>query len=194
MDERRVVIVGGGIAGLSAGCHALRSGFRTTILEHNLALGGVCTAWQRGPYLVDGCIHWLTGGPFAALYEELGITPAVPLRTLETWLTYEDRRTGTSVAVSRDLDTLVEDLRPLGPEDALELERLRDGARAMVALAPPIDAPETSACAEPAPALGDAGARTFVHFRKTVGGWARTPSEPAPAPLLGAHVEVRWLL
>ena len=61
---RHLLIVGGGVAGLSAGCYAQRSGFRTTIVEHNLALGGVCTAWHRGPYTIDGCIHWLTGGPF----------------------------------------------------------------------------------------------------------------------------------
>jgi phytoene dehydrogenase-like protein len=63
MAERKIVIIGGGVAGVSAGCCALRSGFRATIVEHNLALGGVCTAWQRGPYLVDGCIHRLAGGP-----------------------------------------------------------------------------------------------------------------------------------
>ena len=61
--ERHLLIIGGGLAGLSAGCYALRSGFRTTIIEHNLTLGGVCTAWQRDPYTIDGCIHWLTGGP-----------------------------------------------------------------------------------------------------------------------------------
>jgi glycine/D-amino acid oxidase-like deaminating enzyme len=44
MTERHFLIIGGGIAGLSAGCFALRSDFRTTIVEHNLALGDVCTA------------------------------------------------------------------------------------------------------------------------------------------------------
>jgi phytoene dehydrogenase-like protein len=64
MSASRLLIVGGGLAGLSAGCYARTSGFDVTIVEHNLALGGVCTAWRRGPYLIDGCIHWLTGGPF----------------------------------------------------------------------------------------------------------------------------------
>jgi phytoene dehydrogenase-like protein len=94
METRHVVIIGGGLAGLSAGCYALRNGFRTTIVEHNLALGGVCTAWQRGPYLIDGCIHWLTGGPFQRLYTELDILPELKLRTLDTWSTYRDVRDG----------------------------------------------------------------------------------------------------
>jgi NADPH-dependent 2,4-dienoyl-CoA reductase/sulfur reductase-like enzyme len=46
MTHPHLIIVGGGLAGLSAGCYALRSGFRVTIVEHNLALGGVCTAWR----------------------------------------------------------------------------------------------------------------------------------------------------
>jgi hypothetical protein len=26
--------------------------------------GGLCTAWERGPYVFDGCIHYLFGsGP-----------------------------------------------------------------------------------------------------------------------------------
>lgn len=45
MSDKHLVIVGCGLAGLSAGCYARRNGFRTTIIEHNLALGGVCTAW-----------------------------------------------------------------------------------------------------------------------------------------------------
>jgi NAD(P)-binding Rossmann-like domain len=64
MSDPKLLIVGGGLAGLSAGCYARVNNFAVTIVEHNLALGGVCTAWHRGPYLIDGCIHWLTGGPF----------------------------------------------------------------------------------------------------------------------------------
>ena len=71
MSERHVLIIGGGLSGLSTGCYARASGFRTTIVEHSLALGGVCTAWSRGPYTIDGCIQWLTGGAFDRIYEEL---------------------------------------------------------------------------------------------------------------------------
>lgn len=78
------------MAGLSAGCYALKNNFQVTIVEHNAALGGVCTAWERPPYQIDGCIHWLTGGPFQAFYEELEILPAVELRVLKQWTTYRD--------------------------------------------------------------------------------------------------------
>lgn len=123
MSEGHVIIIGGGLAGMSAGCYALRSGYRTTIVEHNLALGGVCTAWQRGPYTVDGCIHWLTGGPFERLYRELAIVPKVALRTLDTWVTYRDARDGFELPFTRDLKLFEARLRELAPEDGDEIGR-----------------------------------------------------------------------
>jgi thioredoxin reductase len=35
-SERHIIIIGGGPAGMAAGCYALRSGYRTIIVEHNL--------------------------------------------------------------------------------------------------------------------------------------------------------------
>ncbi|MES1205327.1 MAG: NAD(P)-binding protein [Pseudomonadota bacterium] len=62
MAKDHLLINGGGLAGLATGCYGRVNSWRTTIVEHNLALGGVCTAWRRGPYTVDGCIHWLADG------------------------------------------------------------------------------------------------------------------------------------
>ncbi len=134
MSERHVVIVGGGLAGLSAGCYARASGFRTTIVEHNLALGGVCTAWPRGAYTVDGCIHWLTGGAFAPIYEELGIAPPVRLHALKEWTAYRDVRSGKTLHLTRDLDALARELRALAPEDGEEIARIVLGARKLAEL------------------------------------------------------------
>ena len=44
MSDVSLLIVGGGLAGLSACCYARANGFKVTIVEHDLALGGVCTA------------------------------------------------------------------------------------------------------------------------------------------------------
>lgn len=174
MSDRHLIIIGGGLAGLSAGCYAQRSGFRVTIVEHNLALGGVCTAWQRGPYAVDGCIHWLTGGAFDQVYEELGILPAVGLRVLDTWATYRDASTGFEVAFTRDLDALERRLADAAPDDGGELERLHEGAEALVAMHPSMDAPELSSVAGSLRALWESRSAVgpLVHFRKPMGTWA----------------------
>lgn len=57
----KVIVVGAGIAGLSAGIYAAQSGFDVTIIEKHTIPGGVCTSWRRKGYLFEGAIHWLAG-------------------------------------------------------------------------------------------------------------------------------------
>jgi phytoene dehydrogenase-like protein len=101
----------------------------------------VCTAWQRGDYTIDGCIHWLTGGTFAAIYDELKIVPPVQIRVLDQFLTHVDVRDGSRVVVGRDLDRLAADLRAIAPADAAAIDALVRGARNFAELRIPIDPP-----------------------------------------------------
>ena len=57
----KIIIIGGGISGLSAGVYGLLSGFEVSIYEKNALPGGECTGWNRKGYHIDNCIHWLTG-------------------------------------------------------------------------------------------------------------------------------------
>ena len=62
MDKvKKVIVVGGGIAGLSAGIYALKAGYEAEIYEKNAIAGGECMGWNRRGYHIDNCIHWLTG-------------------------------------------------------------------------------------------------------------------------------------
>lgn len=45
---KSVIIVGGGVTGLSAGIYALQSGFDVTILDMHAIPGGNSTSWRRG--------------------------------------------------------------------------------------------------------------------------------------------------
>ena len=67
---KKVVIIGGGIAGMTAGVLLQKAGFETEIYEKNALPGGQCTGWKREGYFIDNCIHWLTGTrPESALHE-----------------------------------------------------------------------------------------------------------------------------
>ncbi len=170
-----VVIVGGGLAGLSAGCYARASGLDATIVEHNLALGGVCTAWTRGPYTIDGCIHWLTGGAFSHIYDELGITRAVALRPIQRFCTYREAQAGFSVDVTSSLQALASDLVALAPEDRDEVLGLLDAAARIAEIPAPVDAPaELMTLRNRLSALWELRHEfdTLVRFRKSVGEWA----------------------
>ncbi len=176
MNGERMVIVGGGLAGLSTGCYALMNGWKTTIVEHNLALGGVCTAWHRGDYTIDGCIHWLTGGPFMSIYEELKIIPPVEVRTIDHFLAYRNVATGDRVDIVSDPDMLREDFGKLAPHDIEEIDRIIDAALHVADIDPGIDKPhELSTVRDRLRSLWDMRGElgTFVHFRKNVGEYAR---------------------
>jgi phytoene dehydrogenase-like protein len=75
MSEPSVIIVGGGIAGLSAGIYARLNGYRATILEAHRIPGGLCTAWKRKGYTFDISMHVFmhaNHGPLHAMWSELG--------------------------------------------------------------------------------------------------------------------------
>ena len=50
MSKKSILIVGGGIAGLSAGIYAQLNGFQATILEMHDKPGGQMTAWDRNGF------------------------------------------------------------------------------------------------------------------------------------------------
>jgi phytoene dehydrogenase-like protein len=73
--EKEVLIIGGGIAGLSAGIYARQNEYKTTILEMGEHPGGQLTAWQRDGYTFDFCLQWLIGsdhGVYNDIFREIG--------------------------------------------------------------------------------------------------------------------------
>lgn len=73
---KKVIIIGAGLAGLSAGICLQEKGISTDIYELAPWAGGQCTAWERGGYRFDGCIHWMvgtrTGDPINTMYKKVG--------------------------------------------------------------------------------------------------------------------------
>jgi phytoene desaturase len=117
---KKVVIIGGGIAGLSAGIFARKNGFECIILEKHHTLGGECTGWDRQGYHIDGCIHWLVGTkegtPINDLWTTVGALGGVDIHHHESFLTYE-HEDGVQVHLYRDLERLKSSWLELSPED-----------------------------------------------------------------------------
>ena len=55
--DKSIIIIGAGIAGLSAGCYAQMNGYGTQIFEMHDKPGGLCTSWERQGYTFNGSIH-----------------------------------------------------------------------------------------------------------------------------------------
>jgi phytoene dehydrogenase-like protein len=69
-----VVVVGGGLAGLSAACYLARGGVAVTLFEKARNLGGRATTQNREGYHFNRGIHALyTGGATEEVLQELGV-------------------------------------------------------------------------------------------------------------------------
>ena len=67
---KKIIIVGAGLSGLTAGIYARQSGFDVTIYESHSIPGGASTSWRRKGYYFEGGLHWLTGSsPKTQLYK-----------------------------------------------------------------------------------------------------------------------------
>jgi phytoene dehydrogenase-like protein len=60
----KIVVIGGGIAGLCTAVYARKCGYDVEIIEMHDTTGGLATSWHRGGYAFETCLHWqrVTGG------------------------------------------------------------------------------------------------------------------------------------
>ena len=139
--DKKLAIIGGGIAGLAAGCYGRMNGFRTEVFEaHNLP-GGLCTSWQRQGFTVDGSIHWLVGSApptsFYTFWRELGVFPGTRIVDHEAWCRFR-ALDGRSLTVWTGADRLERHLIELSPADALLARELCGRIRLLSRMKPPL--------------------------------------------------------
>src|SRR3989304_9604336 len=118
--EKSIIIIGGGLSGLSAGCYGRMNGYKTSIFEMHDKAGGVCTAWKRQGYSIDGGMNWLLGtspgSGFHKFWEELGAAQRWKIYNHDQYLINEDK-TGKAFHVYCDADRFEQYLLELAPED-----------------------------------------------------------------------------
>jgi phytoene dehydrogenase-like protein len=124
--KKKINIIGAGISGLSAGCYLQMNGYETQIFEKHNIPGGLCTSWQKGEYVFDGCAHWILGSgkgsSFYKVWNEL-----IDMEKVE-WVNHEirmfievknakDKYGSNTFRFYTNLDTLQAYLIDLAPED-----------------------------------------------------------------------------
>ena len=141
---KKVLIIGAGIAGLTAGIYARLCGFDVQIVEQHNLPGGQCTGWDRKGYHFDGCIHWLVGSkkgtPLHRIWRDTGaLDDSVVTTTYKAFVRCEDG--SRSVTIFTDADVLEEHLLGTSPPDAQRIRRLCRDIRALRGFSLPVQKP-----------------------------------------------------
>ncbi len=126
MADKKVIIVGGGIAGLCTGVYLRRLGLDTEILEMHTISGGLATAWRKGGFTFENCIHWLvgskTGGDLNARWKE--VFDIDQLEFFDDPVFQVVERGPERITIYRDPDRLEAELLAKAPQDAAAIREL----------------------------------------------------------------------
>ncbi len=120
MKDKKALIIGGGIAGLCTGVYLQKNGFKTEILEMHSIAGGLATAWSRGGYTFENCIHWLVGSKegeeLNAIWKEVFDIGQLEFYDAEIYQVIE--KGARKLVVYRDVDRMEREFLAQAPEDA----------------------------------------------------------------------------
>jgi phytoene desaturase len=133
MEGKSVIIIGAGLAGLSAGIYARINGFQSQIFEHHSVPGGVAACWKRNGYLIDDGIHFMMGHkPGTALHrtlKELGATDPTLYVDMTSFGRFIHEESGKEAVISSDLEKLAADLKLLAPQDSVAIDKILGGVK-----------------------------------------------------------------
>ncbi len=120
-DKKRIIIIGAGVAGMSAGCYGQMNGYDTEIYEMNNIPGGLCTGWKRLDYIIDGCFEWMIGispdSVFNKQWLEVGALQNKEIMVHKEFCRCEFSD-GKKIIIYADADKLESHLINIAPEDA----------------------------------------------------------------------------
>ncbi len=143
--EKSIIIIGGGLTGLAAGCYGRMNGYRTSVFEMHDKAGGVCTGWQRKGYTIDGAMNWLVGTKpgtsFHKFWEELGAAQQWKVINLDQYSLIEDE-SGKVFTMYSDVNRLEQQMMEFAPEDEAVIREFTKAIRYLARFDMPVDKPQ----------------------------------------------------
>ena len=131
--KKKIIIIGAGISGMTAGIYALDNGFDVTIYEKHAIVGGQCTGWNRKGAYIDGCAHWIVGtnpnSDFYPIWRHIGAFDSNTTIYDTEYFTKFDID-GEIVTFYADLEKLEKELLRVAPEDKRQIKRFINGIKA----------------------------------------------------------------
>lgn len=131
-NGKKIVIIGGGIAGLCAAVYARKCGYQVEVLEMHDMAGGLAMSWRRGAYTFETCLHWFFGsdskGPMYSQWAEVFDIDHLTFVDLPEFARLETEE-GDSLAIATDPERLEKELLRRAPQDAKAIRRLTSAIR-----------------------------------------------------------------
>jgi all-trans-retinol 13,14-reductase len=123
MKKKDVIIVGGGMAGLTAAAYLARAGKDVLLLEKNDRCGGLVSTFTKDGFLFEGGVRaLLSAGIILPMLRELGISldfvPSPVSVGVDDHVMHVERK--------EDLAAYASMLKALYPEDSAQVDRLID--------------------------------------------------------------------
>ncbi len=132
-DRKKVIVIGGGISGMTSAIYLLDNGYDVELYEKHSITGGECTSWKRSGVEIDGCAHWIIGvnkySNFYPIWNHLGAideNTKIHLTDYFTKIYYPD---GEVVTVYADLKKFEEELIRVAPEDKKMIKKVIRGIK-----------------------------------------------------------------
>ncbi len=120
MKHRDVIVIGAGLAGLSAAAHLARQGQKVLVVEHHAVPGGFAHEFKRRGFRFEVALHALDGaGPGGWLYgmlQELGVADRLTMQRLDPLYTL--RLPDFEVTAHADINDYRSELVELFPGEA----------------------------------------------------------------------------
>ena len=140
----KIIIIGGGVSGLTAGIYAMTAGFDVEIYESHTVAGGLCSGWKRNGYLVASGINWLTG--IKKTSELHKIWEYVDAINENNEILYNDiiitcENEGNYHHIYTDLTKLEEEFLSISPDDAEAIKELIRAIKIHQRLPVPVEKP-----------------------------------------------------
>ena len=132
MHGRKVVVIGGGIAGLCTAVYARKCGYEVDVLEMNATAGGLATSWRRGDYTFETSLQWLLGsnpnGLMHSQWQEVFDIDRLTFSNPSEYVRLETER-GEALSIYTDVDRMEAELLKYAPQDGSEIHHLASSVR-----------------------------------------------------------------
>jgi len=128
MPDADVIIIGGGMAGLTCGCLLAKKGLRILLIEKNQKVGGCCASFEKNGFSFDLSVQSIgecqNGGRIWDLLKRLDLLKQVRFISLEPARQYHFPN--RKVIQSSRIETHIENLSSLFPNERKGIEQVYD--------------------------------------------------------------------